>query len=258
MMSPVREFATACRASRGARFYQQDSIEIWRPIATIEQCPPVLAVIADGMGGHTSGEVASRMACDCFVQRFISSYENIAKRMEQSLDASNDALGTAIRENGALNGMGCTIVAVYFNHQGLHWISVGDSALLHYRQGVLRRLNADHSVGAKLDSQVERGLVSREAALKDPRRRELLSALTGHPIPLTDHALEPYPLEPSDCAVLATDGLEVLSGDEIASIIHRHESEQNPDTIAGALIAAVEQKRVRHQDNTTVVVVRAK
>jgi serine/threonine protein phosphatase PrpC len=172
--------------------------------------------------------------------------------MEQSLQASNEALSNAIRDNGALKGMGCTLIAAYFSDEGLRWVSVGDSALLLYRKDTLRRLNADHSLGAMLNRQVEAGLIAPETAMNDPRRRALRSALTGDPIPLTDCEFNGYPLQASDWVILATDGLEVLSGDEIASIIERQQH-QEPDTVVGSLMAAVEEKREQYQDNTTVI-----
>jgi serine/threonine protein phosphatase PrpC len=190
------------------------------------------------------------------VQYFAAANGSIAARMEQSLLACNEALTNAIEDNGALKGMGCTLVAGYLDEDGLRWISVGDSALLLYRNGTLRRLNADHSLGAMLNKQVEAGLMAPEAALNDPRRRALRSALTGGPIPLKDSEFDAYPLQPSDWVVLATDGLEVLTGNEIATAIQKHE-DQEAEIVARSLIAAVEQKRERYQDNTTVIVLRA-
>lgn len=252
-MSPISEFAYACRASRGARDYQEDSSQVWRPVSGAGRCQPVLAVLADGMGGHVSGETASRLACDQYVRSFSAGHGGIALRMEQSLMASNEALTSAIRDNGALKGMGCTFLAGYLDEEGLRWVSVGDSALLLYRNGTLRRLNADHSVGAMLNRQVEAGIIAPEIAKNDPRRRALRSALTGGAIPLKDCEFDAYALQASDWVILATDGLEVLSGDEIASVIQGHEH-STADMVARSLIEAVEQKREQYQDNTTVVV----
>jgi len=253
-MRPIAEFTSSSRATRGARAYQQDSSEIWRPLASVEECAPLLAVLADGMGGHVSGETASRLSCDHYVQAFSTGYGSVPARMEHSLFASNEALRVAIRDNPVLKGMGSTLVAAFLDKAGMRWISVGDSALMLHRQGTLLRLNADHSVGAMLDKQVAAGLIAPEAARNDPRRRELLSALTGGPIALKDCALEAYPMQPFDWVILATDGLEVLSGDEIATVVEAHD---DPDNVADSLITAVERKRKRNQDNTTIIVLRA-
>lgn len=246
-------FTYACRASTGTRSYQEDCSEIWRPEGSTGKCHPLLAVIADGMGGHVSGEVASKLTCHHYVQTFSTSEGSIAQRLERSLLASNEALNSAIRHDGALKGMGCTFVAMYVDSDGLRWVSVGDSALLLYRNGTLRRLNADHSLGAMLNRQVEAGLIPPDLAKNDPRRRALRSALTGGDIPLKDYEFNPYPLEEDDRIILATDGLEVLSGNEIASIIKEHE-QLSAEAIAASLMEAVEKKQSESQDNTTFIV----
>ena len=254
-MSDDTEFTYACRASIGTRNYQEDSSEVWRPQVYAGKCQPLLAVIADGMGGHVSGEVASNLTCRRYIESFSTGNGTLAQRLDEALTASNEALECAIRDDTALKGMGCTIVAIYLDSDGLRWVSVGDTALLLYRNGTLRRLNADHSLGAMLSCQVEAGLIPADAAQNDPRRRALRSALTGGQIALKDCELNPYPLGASDWIILATDGLEVLSGNEIASIVKEHEH-SSADAIAGSLMAAVEKKQAEHQDNTTVIVLR--
>lgn len=257
-MSSIIEFTHACWATQGTRERQEDSSLVWRPGTASggeERSQPILAVLADGMGGHVSGETASRLACDGYVQVFSAEYSDLAQRMEESLTASNEALTGAIRDNGALKGMGSTLIAGYLDEEGLRWVSVGDSALLLYRNGTLRQLNADHSVGAMLDKQVDAGLIEPTIAKNDPRRRALRSALTGGAIALRDCEFNAYPLEAFDWVILATDGLEALSGDEIASVIHEHEHAA-ADVVAESLIDAVEQKREQHQDNATVIVLR--
>jgi len=254
-LSSDKAFTYACRATTGTRNYQEDTSEVWRPQVYADKCQPLLAVIADGMGGHVSGEVASKLTCRRYIEAFSANKSNIAQRLDDSLTASNQALEFAIRDNPALTGMGCTFLAIYLDSAGLRWVSVGDTALLLYRNGTLRRLNADHSLGAMLNRQVEAGLIPEEAAKSDPRRRALRSALTGSQIPLKDSEFNPLPLESSDQIVLATDGLEVLSGNEIASIIKEHE-ESSAEEIAKSLMDAVEKKQAEYQDNTTVIVLR--
>jgi PPM family protein phosphatase len=252
-LSEDSEFTYACRASTGTRNYQEDSSEVWRPQVYAGKCQPLLAVVADGMGGHVSGEVASNLTCRRYIEAFSTSDGALAQRLDEALTASNEALECAIRDDAALTGMGCTFVAIYLDSDGLRWVSVGDTALLLYRNGTLRRLNADHSLGAMLNRQVEAGLIPPEAAQNDPRRRALRSALTGGQIPLKDSEFNPYPLGTSDWVILATDGLEVLSGNEIASIVKEQEH-SSAEAIAGSLMEAVEKKQAEYQDNTTVIV----
>ena len=255
-MSPQNlEFVCAHGASRGARPYQEDSIRVWRPDvgSGANKERPVLVVLADGMGGHVSGEVASGTACDQYVKTFVAADKLVDQRLDEALTAANDALGEAIRKNGALNGMGCTLVAGYIDHDGLRWASVGDSSILLFRPPNLYRLNEDHSLGSLLDKQVQAGHISAEQAKSDPRRRTLRSALTGNPLPLKQLHGQPYPLKPGDWLVIASDGLETLSGNDIAKVIADHHV-SSPDKLVESLLRAVDDRRQAYQDNTTLSV----
>lgn len=248
------EFTCAEGSDKGARSYQEDSLRVWRPTHS-GGARPLLAVLADGMGGHVSGEVASSTACERYVENFRSGHGNAAQLLEHSLIASNDAISNKIRKNNALAGMGCTLVAGYFDKDGLRWVSVGDSSLLLYRSGVLTRMNADHSLGSFLDQQVSQGMMSAEEAKNDPRRRTLRSALIGSPIPLQDVEAEPHALHHGDWIIVASDGLETLSGDEIAHLIARHQHAQ-PKQMVGALLDDVKKRRQPHQDNVSIIAVK--
>ncbi len=256
-MSPVQlEFAVANDADQGARSYQEDTVRLWRPNGGGSgDGRPLLAVLSDGMGGHVSGEVASRIACERYIDTFKAQDATIGRLLEQALIASNDAISSAVRKDKSLGGMGCTLIAGYFDHDGLRWASVGDSSLLLCRDGYIHRLNADHSFGALLDKQVEAHLISPEQALNDPRRRTLRSALIGEPIVAQDIRSEPERLVHGDWVIIASDGLETLSGDEIAGIIGEH-TDDAPAVLARALLDAVLRHRVAHQDNISVVAIK--
>lgn len=250
------EFSVATCASQGQRPQQEDHAETWRPSDSGENgaTTPALIVVADGMGGHVSGQVASKLACEEYIKAFCAESGDVGPRMANALYESNQALSNAIHNNSQLNGMGCTLVAGYLDENGLRWVSVGDSALLVYRKGTLRRLNADHSHGALLDQQVAEGILTEEAASKDKRRRALHSAITGHPIPLQDLELHGYALEDDDWVIVCTDGVFTLSGNEVASLICDN-SDVTPEKLAAVLLAAVEAQNNPKQDNTTLTAV---
>lgn len=263
MSQQAIDFLTASRASIGARAHQEDCSRVWRqstappvsmPLPAGELEGGVLAVLADGMGGHVSGELASRLACENFVKAFERTGLDGGAGLQLALETSNDSIRHAVAGDVALKGMGCTLVASYLSREGLRWASVGDSALLIYRDGQLSRLNADHSHGAMLDKQVEAGIITAEVALSDRRRRALRSALTGNVIPIQEIEAEAYPLAPGDWVILASDGLLTLSGDEIATVISDFES-SSPGELADALLDAVAGKQAPHQDNTTIVAI---
>jgi serine/threonine protein phosphatase PrpC len=240
-------FAYATRASKGARSYQEDSAEV-------QEAPDVLtAVLADGMGGHTGGALASGLACKVFLHAFATSTGDNAARLAEALDLANAAIAHETAENPALNGMGCTLIGAAFSPQGVEWVSVGDSPLFLVRDKEIVLLNEDHSLAPEIDKLAAAGKISWASARADPRRHFLRSAVTGTEIDLIDRSHRPLALQAGDVVILASDGIHSISHEQIAAVVAR---EPDPDAVADALLAAVEAAGDRHQDNTTVVVVR--
>jgi len=215
----------------------------------------LLAVLADGMGGHSGGQVASHKAVNAF-QAMFRSYPSgsVATKLGVSLNQANTELLNAVRDKPELDGMGCTLVGAYFSEEGLHWISVGDSPLFLYRGGALTRLNADHSMTPVIEESVRRGSITRQDALSHPDRHALRSAVTGTDITLIDTSTAPVPLLQDDVVILASDGLLTLSDKEICSVIQGKFGASARD-LSHALISAVVAKNKTRQDNTTVQVV---
>src|SRR5262245_38136518 len=118
---------------RGARPYQEDSWALHRL-----GDGSLLAVVADGMGGHAGGAVASKIAVDAFVQ----SVEQ-GGGLADGLQDANSAVGRQAAAKPGLAGMGATLVAVQVRGDEVRWISVGDSPLFLVSAGKLDRLNAD-------------------------------------------------------------------------------------------------------------------
>ena len=135
----------------GAREAQEDELGFIDGSTLDPDGQHPVAIVADGMGGHAGGEMASRLA----VRAFIDAYglEGApAGRLRAALDAANRAIDDAIRENLSLDGMGATLVAAAVTADGLEWISVGDSPLYLYRRGRLKRLNEDHSMAPVIEA----------------------------------------------------------------------------------------------------------
>lgn len=230
---------------------------VWRPQAARASggfhAAPVLALVADGMGGHHGGEVASETAAAAFVDAFCRGTGRPEERIEHALEAANAAVGERIRNESDLTGMGTTIVAAIVDQDGVRWGSVGDSKLWLWRNGALKRLNSDHSYGSYLDQLALDRSISEAQALSDPRRNALRSALTGERLALKDVTSAPVPLQPGDLLLLASDGIDTLSEAEIASQLAHAGS--SPQAATRELVEAVKHRRVTNQDNTTVVVV---
>ncbi len=236
----------------GGREYQEDDYGL------IEREDPDMdevLLLADGMGGHVSGDTASRMVIKTFVETYHSTEGPTTDRLRACLTAANNALAEATDENPELKGMGSTVVAAVISQHGLDWISVGDSLLWLFRDGKLHRLNADHSMAPVLANLVAVGRMTEEEAATDSKRHALRSAVMGDEIHLIDVSSQPVAIRKSDRLLLASDGLMTLEDKEIARIIE--DKQDVPlEEVAGALIQAVEEVGLPNQDNTTVLLYR--
>jgi serine/threonine protein phosphatase PrpC len=249
-------------ASQGARTYQEDAAALRAaggeviPIAEghAGSAAEFTLALADGMGGHAGGALASTLACRTYLAAMASSSGNLSARLEEALALANAAIADYVAEHPALNGMGCTLVGAAFGAFGVEWVSVGDSPLYLVRLGKIELLNEDHSLAPELDKLAAAGKISRADARNDPRRHFLRSALTGSAPEMVDRPHRPLRLEPNDVIVLASDGIGTLEQHEILATVEAHTS-AGPAGVANALVRAVEAKGQLYQDNTTIVVV---
>lgn len=239
----------AARQIPGGREYQEDDYGLIESGASDRD---EVLVIADGMGGQVSGDTASHTVIKTFIETYSDTTGLISDRLRACLKAANDALASAIGAHPALAGMGTTVVAAVISQRGLEWISVGDSPLWLFREGQLRRLNADHSMAAVFADLVAVGRMTEEEAATDPKRHALRSAVMGDEIHLIDVSSQPVALKRGDRVILASDGLLTLADGEIARILQTMQDAPLSE-IAEALIQAVEDAAHPHQDNTTVL-----
>jgi PPM family protein phosphatase len=254
------QFRHASRASQGRRKYQEDAAAVWQGDAATSGPPPdnggvaLGAVLADGMGGHAGGAMASETVCAAFVEAFRACESAVCERLKIALVAANAAVARVVAGNPRLSGMGATLVGVAFGAQGAEWVSVGDSPLYLVRRGEIARLNEDHSLTPMLDQLVADGRLSPDQAKVDPRRHYLRSAVSGEDLDLIDVSHRPLMLERGDVIVVASDGIHTLADEAIARLVATHVSD-GADATAAALIDAVDRAGDTMQDNTTVVVV---
>lgn len=164
----------------------------------------LLVVVADGMGGHHGGALASAVAVREFEAVFTATPELPAReRLLGALGAANAAVGAELRGAG-----GTTLIAAFICAGVIWWVSVGDSPLLLRRNGRLQRLNADHSLRAVLLEYVAAGTMTHTEAMQ--RGHQLRSALTGDEMALVDSPFVPCPLLPGDRVLVASDGADEL------------------------------------------------
>ena len=217
---------------QGKRPYQEDS---WA-LATLGD-GSLLAIVADGMGGHAGGAVASRLAVDAFVLAVEQ-----GGGLADGLQDANEAVRLGALGKPDLNGMGATVVAAHVRGDEVRWISVGDSPFYLVSAGKLERLNADHSMAPQIDALVERGMLTAEEAEHHPGRHTLREAVMGDPLTLIDKGSRR--LVAGDRLLLCSDGVQTLSVEQIAAQAMRP---------ASVLVEAVLAVAKDHQDNVTVV-----
>jgi formylglycine-generating enzyme required for sulfatase activity/serine/threonine protein phosphatase PrpC len=246
------EFDIASDQIDGARDYQEDAYMVNQlgEAENGELCS--LIIMADGMGGHAAGNVASNMVVATFNKTFQGHFptDDIAGALTDALERSNDQIRASVKETPALRGMGCTMVTAYLQGDKLYWVSVGDSHLYLIRERELIKQNADHSYGAYLDMMKEEGMEVEEQP--GMSRNMLMSAMTGEEISSIDVSEKPIKVKPGDRVIVASDGLDTLGA---GAIIQYSSWSSTSKECVYALLKAVEDANKINQDNTTLIVV---
>jgi PPM family protein phosphatase len=203
-----------------------------------------LFAVADGMGGHAAGEVASALALKTLAGVSVDKAGAVEGLLERFREAHR-----RIRERGEaedrLRGMGTTLTAIIADDEQAHVVHIGDSRAYRYRDGVLEQLTTDDSLVQFL---VGKGRLSPEEARKHPSRSILTRALgVGTEAEFQAVTLD---IQLGDRLVLCTDGLSTfVSRDQIESILHRI---PDPRAACDALIRRANE--VGGDDNITVIV----
>ncbi len=253
-MTPEKDFAG--RQIIGTRKAQEDYYGYCELTRDLDGLDGLLLVLADGMGAYAGGGLASRVVVESFVENFCYARGSVPERLFSSLRACERRLTEEIvRQKEELREMGATLVAVVWTAGSLHWVSVGDSALYLYRQGTLKRINADHSMAPILDEQAAKGEITVDEAAKHPERGVLRAALADQKVNLYDLRQDPYELEKDDLIFAASDGLNTVKKPELESLIKKFANEP-AEKIAKVLLKAVEDVGKAKQDNVTVAIIR--
>jgi len=204
-----------------------------------------LYIVADGMGGHAAGEVASALAVEKISAAFqADSHRPLAERLEQAIKTSNVAIVDASSDVGR-QGMGSTVVCAAIENMHLVSAHVGDSRLYRVRRGDIEQLTADHSL---VEEQVRAGLLSPEDAKHSTRRNIITRALGIQSA--VDVDLAEHEIEPDDIYVLCTDG---LSGQVDDNELRDTVQAQPPQEACETLIRLANERG--GPDNITVLVV---
>ena len=205
-------------------------------------------VVADGMGGHLAGEVASMMAIDAV--KHMAEKHDIASIsvLREAVCAAHEAICAHARENQNCSGMGTTISAMWRGGHYMYIAHVGDSRIYRFRGGELEQITQDHSLVEEL---VRARIITREEARDHPRRNIITRAL-GTPGENAPDLLA-ADMENGDVWLLCTDGLTgMVSDEEITRVLCGGE---NLDEMADTLIAKA--LAAGGRDNVTLILCRS-
>lgn len=208
-----------------------------------------LAVIADGMGGHEGGQIASRIAVDVVEKTYSGSSEpDIQKRLLEAFRQAHSRIQQLAQQSPVLEGMGTTCTAFAVVQGALYYAHVGDSHLYLLHQGKLRLLTHDHSLVARL---LENGVIRAEEVENHPQKHVLTAALGVAEEVEPDCPIEPLALQESDVLLLCTDGLWGQASDsEIQQVL----SAKPPMDACRTLVALAKERG--GPDNITVQIAR--
>jgi len=190
----------AARSDRGlVRSSNQDSV----------YAGPRLLALADGMGGHAAGEVASKVVIASLAPLDDDEPgDDLLSQLREAVGHGNAAISELVAGDPDLDGMGTTLTAVLFSGTRLGLVHVGDSRAYMYRGGQFTQITRDDSFVNEL---LEQGRITEEEAAVHPQRSLLLKALTGHDV---EPSLTVREARSGDRYLLCSDGLSGMVSDE--------------------------------------------
>lgn len=210
-----------------------------------------VCVLADGMGGHNAGEVASSIAVESVIGELSESFENTSEEninsdIASAIDYANSSVYEMSLKNYEQAGMGTTLVVAYVNESHVRVANIGDSRAYLVNKDEICRITVDHSVVEEL---VQRGTISREEAKNHPDKNIITRALGTDSFVMADYY--EYTASPEETIILCSDGLtEMVEEKTIKDIVLA--SENIDETVKSLIDEANKNGGV---DNITVVAI---
>ena len=216
-------------------------------------------LVADGMGGHAAGEVASALTVEtveAFVVELLRRFSNlqaddehgVVQDLREAVRQADARILEEAQEHPELAGMGTTLTLAFVNGRRLFVVHAGDSRCYLLRGGKLERLTEDHTLVAEL---VGRGAITPEQARRHPHRHVVTNVLGGDKAGVQVDVRRAT-LEAGDVLLLCSDGLtEMLDDERIAAVLM---AETEPEAACERLVA--EANEAGGKDNITAVVAR--
>ncbi|MGZ5286484.1 MAG: Stp1/IreP family PP2C-type Ser/Thr phosphatase [Flavisolibacter sp.] len=204
-----------------------------------------ILLVADGMGGHQAGEVASQMAAQIISHEYYKQNGSIEKSLEKAFETANREIFELASKSKAHKGMGTTCTALVIFEKAIYYAHAGDSRAYILKQDGISQITQDHTYVNEL---VNRGEITAEAAATHPERNILTNAMGTKPTIRVDTGRYEKNFEETDRLLLCSDGLyDYIKDSEMGELLS---GGALPD-IANNMVALAK-KRGGH-DNITVV-----
>lgn len=249
MVVRIMRYKVAAAGKTDVGRVRQNNEDVWAEFPEIQ-----FYVLADGMGGHQAGEVASRLAVETYsllVQEFHQDHDEsltlqeLRRNISWIIEEVNAEIYKMGRTDQELRGMGTTLCSLHFHPDGLIFAHVGDSRIYRLRHNHITQLTKDHSLLRQL---IDMGQVSEQKA-PDFMYKNIITKAIGTE-PSVDPSVNVTHVEINDIYLMCTDGLsDLLTANEIEEIITQAPSLQQA---AQALVDRANE--IGGHDNITVVI----
>ncbi len=228
----------------------EDHLVFIRPFDTaIRDSHGCLALVADGMGGHSHGEIASQMAADIITRHYFDTNYSVLEALRRAFEKANKSIFQKAVKNPSLKGMGTTCTAVILQQNQLYLGHVGDSRAYLLKGDRTLQLSNDHTLVQHL---LDTGRITQEESLSHPQRNIVTRAMGTAAKVKADFALLSLQFEVGDKLLICSDGLyEYIKAPELQAIIQRNKLNE----ASHALIELAKQRG--GHDNISVLIVEA-
>jgi len=243
-------------SSIGRRSYQQDAAKVESEYAYTDT-NKMIAILCDGMGGLSGGEIASNLCANNLYKDFhtVDVSENAAGFLKAAIDKLDRQVSDLKDENQKPLNAGTTLACIIIIDNKMYWASVGDSRIYLIRGNEMAQITVDHNYQLLLDQKVKKGIITKEQAQTHPKREALISYMGMRGVKYIDMNSTPFQLKSGDCILICSDGLyRCLEETEMKNMILN--SKKDMTDVANELISKALSKQKKNQDNTTAVLVK--
>ncbi len=249
---PAQDYHAVAVTDTGiSRIHNEDAVRFVRPAEEkTRRNMGFLAIVADGMGGHASGEVASSIAIETISELYYNSHRKPLKALRLAGERANDEIWRLASQDKKLRGMGTTCTAAALIYDRIYILHIGDSRAYLYKKGRAIQLSEDHTYVQQL---LNSGEITPFEARNHPDGNILTKSLGTAKKRSCDLFLSEHRFEEGDKLLLCSDGLyEYFSTQELAGYLAGNDLGQISQKLSASVL-----DRGAH-DNFTILLVEAR